>query len=216
MHVRLTSLFGAAALKARAAGSWPIFVAVVIGAFSFGQGDRSIALALANLPPALVDVAEVLSGVVQPVFLLPACLLLSVAARLRPCDIKLSRFGLFGFNCASVSLVTALLLKHAIGRARPDPDLNLDASLFHPFTLHDAYASFPSAQSASAAAVFISAARFFPHLRYPLHCAALALCCARVLTGEHWVSDVVVGWMIGWLAVFALSPLVLPKDELRK
>jgi len=213
MHNRLTSLLSSIDLKSRARHLWPVVLAVILGGLLFGQGDRWIVLVVVKLPRAITALAEMLSILVQPVFLLPSCLLLSVAASIRPCDIKLSRFGFFGFNCASAALVAALVLKHAVGRARPDPALDFDPLVFHPLALHDAYASFPSAQSASAAAVAISAALIFPRLRYPLHGAALCVCGARVVTAEHWVTDVVVGWILGWMAVVFLSPLVLPAEK---
>lgn len=212
MTIRPNPVFGFANVKACVARLWPALVAMFLGAVSFGQGDRTVAIAVQGLPQAVSDAVAVLSVVMEPVFLLPVCLLLSVAASVRPGDMHLSRYGLFSFTCASASLAVALVLKHAIGRARPDVGLNPDPFLFHPVAFADSYASLPSAQGACAAAVFIAAAMRFPHLRLPFHLCAVALCGARVLTGEHWVSDVAAGWAIGWSAVFTLSRLALVSD----
>jgi len=35
--------------------------------------------------------------------------------------------------------------------------------------------------------------------------AGVAICASRVLAGDHWASDVIAGWMLGWLATLALS-----------
>lgn len=212
MRNRLAFIFSFTDAKARAARLWPALLALILAAVAFGRGDKMVAMAVAGGPQALADAAGVLSIVMQPVFLLPACLLLSVATCIRPGAIKLSRYGLFGFSCASASLIFALVLKHAFGRARPDAGSDLDPSFFRPFAFDDAFASLPSAQAACAAAVLIAAATSFPQLRGPFHFCALVLCGARVLSGEHWMSDVVIGWVIGWFAVLALSRFALPRD----
>lgn len=212
MTIQRNPFFGYANVKSCVARLWPALVAMLLVAVSFGQGDRTVAIAVQGLPQPVADAAAMISVIMEPVFLLPACLLLSVAASVRPGDVQLSRYGLFSFSCASASLAVALVLKHAIGRARPEVGLNLDPFLFHPFAFADSYAALPSAQAACAAAVFIAAAMRFPGLRLPFHLCAVVLCGARVLTGEHWVSDVAAGWAIGWSAVFTLSGLALLGD----
>ncbi|MCY1666605.1 phosphatase PAP2 family protein [Rhizobium sp. SL86] len=207
MKNRLSSFIVSTDLKACVASLRPALIAVVLMAAFFGQGDRMVATAMKILPPYFADAAAVTSLIVQPVFLLPACLLLSVAARIRSGGLKLSRLGLFAFSSGGVALIVSLVLKHAIGRARPDVSLNLDPFIVRPFAFDDAYASFPSAQSACAAAVLIGAGMIVPRWQRPLHICAVMLCGARVLTGEHWVSDAVAGWAIGWLSVMALSRL---------
>lgn len=175
-------------------------------------GDRSFAMAMSGMPAAFAALGGWLSLAAQPFVILPACLLLAAAGMLGPATSRLASFGLFGFCCVSASLVISLPLKHAIGRARPDAALNWDAGLFSPFAFEDAFASMPSAQSACAAAISIAAAVCFPQWRGRLYACGAILCAARIVAGDHWISDALAGWAIGWLMVQVCSWFIRPWD----
>lgn len=96
----------------------------------------------------------------------------------------------------------SLPLKHLIGRARPF--VMNDPFLFQPLSLHDALASFPSSQAALAGALATALSLVFPRFRLVFRSAGLAICASRVVSGEHWPSDVVAGWSIGMIAALVL------------
>lgn len=212
MHDRPDFLPFISKLKARIGPLWPAGLTLVLAAAFSGRGDKAVALTVVNMPDALAAAAVMLSMIAQPAFLLPACILLSVAASIRPRFMRVARYGLFGFSCASGALVAAVVLKHAIGRARPVVGSDLDPFVFRPFSFSDAYASFPSAQAACAVAALVAVGRSFPKLRFYSNFLAAVLCGARVLTGEHWISDVLVGWAVGWLMVLILAPIALHRS----
>ena len=63
--------------------------------------------------------------------------------------------------------------------------------------------SFPSGHSITAFAIAISVGMFYPELQPPLLAAALLIAFSRIVLGMHFLSDVVVGSVIG--AILALT-----------
>ncbi|TWT34264.1 phosphatase PAP2 family protein [Blastopirellula retiformator] len=72
------------------------------------------------------------------------------------------------------------------------------------------YQSWPSAHSATAAALAIAMTRLYPHGRWFFVALTILAGCQRVLVGAHFPSDVVWGWAVG--ALFAA--LILDHDRL--
>jgi membrane-associated phospholipid phosphatase len=96
-------------------------------------------------------------------------------------------------------------IKHLLHRVRPT---------FNPIAAHLG-PSFPSGHSATAAALYASAALVLARRRPPLVRAilagtaagiAVAVACSRVMLGVHWMSDVIAGLAFGW-AWFAVCAI---------
>lgn len=116
--------------------------------------------------------------------------------------------------------LAALMLKYAIGRARPsllDTHGNLH---FQPFAMHSDFSAFPSGHSATAAAMAVSLALVFPRLRALFLATGVLICASRQFVGMHWMSDTLMGWAVGaaftfWMAhVFARRGLMFTYDAL--
>jgi undecaprenyl-diphosphatase len=98
------------------------------------------------------------------------------------------------------------LMKHLIGRPRP--------KFMHTGTLElspitgSGWDSFPSGHAAASFAVATALAVRFPKVRWIFFAVAAAIAVSRVLRGSHFLTDIVAGAVIGYLAgSIAANPL---------
>lgn len=174
--------------------------------------DRATLFAVREMLEATKDVFMHLSYWTEPSKALTAMAMAVVLTALsssvsgfpRPTLLKL--FVLSLVSCVFV-LCFVLLAKTSIGRERPLPSSGFDPFVFAPFSGSEAFESFPSAQAAIAAAIC-----YCFMLRYP-SCRPLALVLmvsvglSRVVIERHWISDVVAGWLVGWLGAAVICAL---------
>lgn len=105
-----------------------------------------------------------------------------------------------------VSLAVAVLLKFVIGRSQVDPAfLRDDIYTIRPFTLGPDYGAFPSATIAVVSALIIAL-----QLPRPIEHASLApvvslLAFSLLVTGGHWLSDIIAGTLLGILLGRAIA-----------
>jgi undecaprenyl-diphosphatase len=105
---------------------------------------------------------------------------------------------------ATLGIVIFLRLKKATGRKRPYTiEPHCWATLLPP----DQF-SFPSGHTITAFAVAVALSRFYPDLATGLLFCAVSIAASRILTGMHFLSDVLAGAAIGttvaWTSVWAL------------
>ena len=95
------------------------------------------------------------------------------------------------------SVTITQLLKVVIGRARPFLDNGKDA--FHPMRIDDAFHSFPSGHVTAAFALSATLSRRFDSVPLSIALYALATLTAaeRIASDRHWLSDAVLGAVIG-------------------
>lgn len=186
-----------------------IVMLLLLVALSMLLLDQPIARWVTSLTPWARTFAIWISEAASPVFVLALLLALSifsiVHARARQAPVP--TFCVSGLSCGLAAVVSSLLIKNMIGRARPSALHGWDSWLFKPFAFDDAFASLPSAQAALAAAITCSAAVHFPRYRVCLLTTGVLICVARVFAGEHWTSDVIAGWTLGWLVTRVLRQL---------
>lgn len=128
-----------------------------------------------------------------------------------------ARLG-FVFICVVGISLPVLVVKYALGRARPSAALMLpgpNAQLtFDWFAMRPSYSSFPSGHSTVVFAVAVALAALYPRARWPLAALAVLVASSRVVLGSHYPSDVLAGaalatvftlWMV---KVFAAKRLV--------
>lgn len=95
------------------------------------------------------------------------------------------------------SVAITQLLKVVIGRARPFLDSGKD--VFHPMRVDDAHHSFPSGHTTAAFALSATLSRRFDSvpLSIALYTLATLTVAERIASDRHWLSDAVLGAVIG-------------------
>lgn len=103
-------------------------------------------------------------------------------------------FGLFSLLCGGV---LSQALKHLIGRKRPYADAMLTSREFLPLTANYEFHSLPSGHSQVLFSVATFLAILWPRVWWLWLSAAALFASTRVITLNHWVSDVVAGAAVG-------------------
>jgi undecaprenyl-diphosphatase len=112
-----------------------------------------------------------------------------------------------GFVSVGAGQLTFFVLKRAIGRDRPR-EPHCWALLLPP----DRF-SFPSGHTITAFGIAISLGLYYPALLPGLVFCALSVAASRVILGLHYLSDVLVGILIGTaigVAAFEWAPHIIP------
>ena len=106
-----------------------------------------------------------------------------------------SSYRAFGAAAAAVVSGIALFsfLKRVVGRRRPSC---IDRQGWHSLLPPDQF-SFPSGHSITAFAVAVTLGNFYPQALIGLLFCAFSVAASRVVLGMHFLSDVVVGCLIG-------------------
>ena len=110
---------------------------------------------------------------------------------------RISLVFYFLFTTIAFSGLLALLMKNAIGRARPRIVEDMQVWQLSPFGDNYEFASFPSGHATTAGAVTMALALLFPRVSVFLALAGIWLATTRVAIGVHFPSDVVAGVLFG-------------------
>jgi len=111
----------------------------------------------------------------------------------------------FIFLGVGVPSIVATLLKRIIGRARPQ-EWTAEAPLsFKPLNW-DAYSfqSFPSGHSTTAFSLALTIAFLWPKSLWPMLGFAVLVALSRVVLGQHYITDITAGAVLGTLGAFAV------------
>jgi membrane-associated phospholipid phosphatase len=168
---------------------------VVLAALSYALCDRAVADWAFHLSRFWANNARRLSGLGEGMYWLVVVSVIGLTAFLRKKHDLALRAGKTAVAIAAAGLA-ANALKVVAGRARPRA---LDEGVFgfHFFELGYRFNSFPSGHAAIAAAV-ASAICFARPTAWPAAALLwLLLAGGRVLTGSHFVSDVLAGGAVG-------------------
>lgn len=113
---------------------------------------------------------------------------------------------LAGFVFVGVGLPSLLssVLKRLIGRARPEAwTVETPVSFIPNLTLYD-HQSFPSGHSTTAFAMAMVLVFIWPRTLWPALLAATLIALSRVITGQHYLTDIVGGAVLGTLGAYAV------------
>ena len=102
------------------------------------------------------------------------------------------------------------LIKHIIGRPRPNYAYIDSISGFNFFNLNSEYHSFPSGHTSTIFVVALVFALFLPKLKYFFILLAGLVAFSRIVVGAHFFTDVVGGIVVAYLGV-KLAKLFLGK-----
>lgn len=115
----------------------------------------------------------------------------------------------FIFAALAASGLLADMLKVLVGRARPKLLFATGAYDVTWFDWHPDHWSFPSGHAATMAALMTALWCLWPRPLWLYAAAAALVALSRVVTGQHYLSDVVAGAVIGVVATRALAPWLL-------
>ena len=113
---------------------------------------------------------------------------------------------LAGFIFVGVGLpsLTSSLLKRLIGRARPEAwTAEAPISFIPNLTLYN-HQTFPSGHSTTAFAMAMVVVFIWPRTLWPALLAAILIAMSRVITGQHYLTDIVGGAVLGTLGAYAI------------
>ena len=113
---------------------------------------------------------------------------------------------LAGFIFVGVGLPSLIssLFKRLIGRARPEAwTAEAPISFIPNLTLYN-HQSFPSGHSTTAFAMAMVVVFIWPRTLWPALFAALLIALSRVITGQHYLTDIVGGAVLGTLGAYAI------------
>jgi membrane-associated phospholipid phosphatase len=183
---------------------------VVLAAVSYAFWDRPVANWAFHLSRFWANTARRLSGLGEGLYWLILVAMIWVTARLRKKHGVAAWAGKTAIAIAAAGLA-ANALKVVAGRARPRA---LDDGVFgfRFFELGYRFNSFPSGHAAIAGAVAASICLARP-AAWPLAALLwLALAGGRVLTGSHFVSDVLAGGAVGAALMVGIVFLMRPRS----
>ncbi len=108
----------------------------------------------------------------------------------------LRNFCIFSFfYLLFVGLVTQIL-KHLIGRPRPNYTNFEDSAVFNFFSTDSSFHSFPSGHSSTIIALSIILSLLIPRLKIFFFTCAFVVALSRVVVGAHFVSDIIAGSLV--------------------
>lgn len=126
---------------------------------------------------------------------------------------QLARTGLFVLSTTILSGILVNIVKVIFGRARPRLYIEEDLYGFFWFKLEVLYRSFPSGHATTAIGVWLAFALLFPKYRFPLVLIGGTIALSRVIIGEHYLSDVMVGGWLGAMTTLVLYEIFYPKGS---
>jgi undecaprenyl-diphosphatase len=111
----------------------------------------------------------------------------------------------FIFLGVGLPSLVATLLKRIIGRARPVEWTAAAPISFKPINW-DAYTfqSFPSGHSTTAFSLALTIAFLWPRSFWPMLGVAVLIAASRIITGQHYLTDITAGAVLGTLGAFAV------------
>ncbi len=194
---------------------WPLIGVVCLVLIAALLSDHAIAAWARTLPPVLREIAPVLTALGTSGYMFAGSALVAFAAwwlgrstrksRLRA---KLSRVvegALYFFLTTAAAGLLVQIVKRAVGRVRPRIAGDGSSFTFHPFTMVNGYASFPSGHAASSFAAATALGLIVPRWRVAFYLAASAIAVCRIVENEHYASDVVSGAVLGLTVSLTLA-----------
>jgi membrane-associated phospholipid phosphatase len=176
---------------------------LVLAALFYTLGDRAIADWAFHLPRSWANAARRLSALGEGVYWIVVVFAIGLTGVVRKKE-AVAAWALETVVAIAGAGIAANVLKVVAGRARPRA---LDEGVwgFHFFELGYRFNSFPSGHAAIAGAVAASICLARPAAWPAAAILWLLLAGGRVLTGSHFVSDVLAGGAVGIAVAVAVS-----------
>ena len=111
------------------------------------------------------------------------------------------------FYILTVGIVTQII-KHIVGRPRPNHTNFEDVFDFKFFTLESSFHSFPSGHSSTIFIVCLILVSALPKLKYFFYFLASVVAFSRVIVGAHFFTDILAGAILALILFKALNKLI--------
>ena len=109
------------------------------------------------------------------------------------------------FLSVAASGLAALVLKYAIGRARPKHFEAEGVLAFKPLVGGAGWASFPSGHATTAMALGVALGLLYPRLFVMFVTAGFWIAFSRIVTGAHYPSDLIAGCLVGGISAWLIA-----------
>ncbi len=122
--------------------------------------------------------------------------------------LNLRNFSLFCFSYLLLVGLTTQIIKHVIGRPRPNHADFESSFIFNFFSTSSEFHSFPSGHSSTIIAVTLIAGLILPGLKIFFYLCGFLIALSRVVVGAHYITDVVAGATLSIMLFKVLSLLI--------
>ncbi len=123
---------------------------------------------------------------------------------------KISNFFISSFFYILIVGIVTQVLKHIVGRPRPNHTNFEDSFGFNFFTFDSNFHSFPSGHSSTIFIVCFILIATFPKLKYFFYFLASVIALSRVVVGAHFFTDIVAGAILALIS-FKIINTILEK-----
>ena len=123
---------------------------------------------------------------------------------------KISNFFISSFSYILVVGIVTQVLKHIVGRPRPNHTNFEDSFGFNFFTFDSNFHSFPSGHSSTIFIICFILVATFPKLKYFFYFLASVIALSRVVVGAHFFTDIVAGAILALIS-FKIINTILEK-----
>lgn len=184
-------------------------IVLLSAVFSYFFIDRSLALYFHNLHSTWIDtlfrkITKI--GDSQYSLILSAIVFVLLYQKNR----ILSNQTLYIFSIVAISGLLVDLIKIIVGRLRPDMLFEHGMYGFVGHHMGSEFNSMPSGHSATVFALCVGLTLLYPRYKYPFIAIAVMVGASRVILNYHYLSDVLIGSLIGGLfAYFTYQKYVL-------
>jgi membrane-associated phospholipid phosphatase len=117
---------------------------------------------------------------------------------------KSAQKALFMFSTVAVSGILVDIIKVIAGRFRPVMYFNRGLFGFDFFHIDSDYLSFPSGHAATSMSIMVALGILFPRFRFLFYLTGGIIASSRSVITAHYLSDVIVGGLIGVLTSILL------------
>ena len=124
---------------------------------------------------------------------------------------KISKFFISSFLYILIVGIVTQVLKHIIGRPRPNHTNFEDSFGFNFFTFDSNFHSFPSGHSSTIFIVCFILVATFPKLKYFFYFLASIIALSRVVVGAHFFTDIVAGAILALISFKVINSILEKK-----
>ena len=124
---------------------------------------------------------------------------------------KISNFFISSFFYILVVGIVTQVLKHIVGRPRPNHTNFEDSFGFNFFTFDSNFHSFPSGHSSTIFIVCFILVATFPKLKYFFYFLASVIAVSRVVVGAHFFTDIVAGAILALISFKVINTILEKK-----